>query len=79
MHAPMLPLSMLSSGDRGEICSVLCDSRHSRRLQELGFRPGVEIEIVQAGSPCIVRMGESKVCFRDDDLSSILVRVNSSV
>jgi hypothetical protein len=30
--------------------------------------------MVQSGSPCIVRFGSSKLCFRDNEAFHILVR-----
>jgi ferrous iron transport protein A len=49
------------------------DSVH--RLEEMGFRRGVAIEVIRSGSPCIVRIdGRHRLCLRDDSLASVLVR-----
>jgi Fe2+ transport system protein FeoA len=44
------------------------------RLEELGIRAGVEIEMVQPGSPCIVRVSGGKLCFRQCERVNVLVR-----
>jgi ferrous iron transport protein A len=50
-----------------------------QRLQEMGLHQGARVEMVQQGSPCIVRLGSSKVCLRDANLFQILVRPAESV
>jgi Fe2+ transport system protein FeoA len=42
-------------------------------LREVGLRAGVEIEMVQCGSPCIVRIDGQKLCLRADELASVIV------
>ena len=44
------------------------------RLEELGLRGGVAIEMVQSGSPCIIRLAGQKLCIRADELVSVMVR-----
>jgi hypothetical protein len=36
------------------------------------------IEMVQPGSPCIVRLAGHKLCFRESDVMGILVRAGVS-
>lgn len=71
----LLPLEMLSPGQAAEIDQVLGDTEQVHRLSELGLRPGTSVEMIQPGSPCIIRLGESRLCFRESELLSILVRV----
>jgi ferrous iron transport protein A len=68
-----LPLSFLDSGQVAEIRQLIGPSEAIRRLQELGLRTGTRVEIVRGGSPCIVRVGGSTLCFRDDEQVRILV------
>ena len=70
----IIPLSLLSAGQFAEVFNVAGISDYSKRLGELGFRQGVRVQMVQPGSPCIVRLDNSKLCFRGEDASSILVR-----
>jgi ferrous iron transport protein A len=52
------------SGDPGSV----------RRLSEIGIREGEKIEVLQAGCPCIVRVGDSKFCVRNSGDFQIFVR-----
>jgi ferrous iron transport protein A len=45
-----------------------------KRMEELGVRGGAKVEMVQAGSPCIVLLAGQKLCFRSGVLLSVLVR-----
>ena len=69
----LLPLHMLEPGQTAEIEAVVGQSDHVHR-HELGLRNGVAIEMLQSGTPCIVRVADQRLCFRDADLFSILVR-----
>jgi ferrous iron transport protein A len=69
----LMPISMLLAGQVAEVCELVGPPEQVRRLQELGLRAGARIEIVRGGSPCILRLGDSKLCFRDDEQVRILV------
>lgn len=78
MHEiPLIPLGLLRVGQRAEVQMVVGADAHSRRLQELGFRQGVAIEVVRSGDPCIIRLENSKFCFRGSEMSSVLVRTGT--
>lgn len=49
-----------------------------QRLAELGLKPGAAVEMVQPGNPCIIRLAGSKLCFRETDLLSVLVRLGEA-
>jgi len=68
-----IPISHLRSGEIADITQVVGSAEHVRRLEELGLRDGTRIEIVRAGSPCIVRVDGAKLCIRDDELLRVLV------
>jgi ferrous iron transport protein A len=72
-HLEVLPITQLRRGEVAEISQVLGSPEQVRRLEELGLRGGVQLEIVQSGSPCIVRVGGAKLCFRHDELLRVLV------
>jgi Fe2+ transport system protein FeoA len=42
-------------------------------LHELGLHAGARIEVVQSGTPCIVRIGGSKLCLREGADVTVLV------
>lgn len=58
----MIPLSAARPGEKARVVRVLGGRGFIRRLTEMGFYPGAEIEIIsnaQAG-PFIIRLGSSK-------------------
>lgn len=69
----MTPLQMLPSGAVARVSELLGDRDQIHRMHELGLRRGAVIEIVHAGSPCIVRLDGSRLCFRPSDLLGVLV------
>jgi Fe2+ transport system protein FeoA len=76
MPSPMsqvIPLNMLRSGDSAKVDQVVGGPEQVQRLEELGIRAGETVEVVQAGSPCILRLGTKRLCFREADLLQVLV------
>ncbi len=71
----VIPLEFLSVGERGRIYNLDGDRGLVDRLAEMGIRQGVEIHIVQTGSPCIVAFDNHRFSFRGDEAASILVEV----
>ena len=70
-----VPLSLLRAGQSAFIDQVMGQADHVQRLEEMGMRAGTSVEMVQPGSPCIVRLGGSKLCFRDSEAMGVLVRL----
>jgi len=70
----LIPLNMLRAGCTAAIGQLLGRPEQIHRLEELGLRGGAQIEVLQAGSPCIIRLAGQKLCFRADDLLRVLVR-----
>jgi Fe2+ transport system protein FeoA len=77
MH-DLLPLHMLPPGSRALIGQLVGRAEEVHRLEELGLRVGTPVEMVQAGSPCIIRLGGSKLCFRDNEAVGVLVRTGDA-
>ena len=77
MHELKTIASMLP-GQVAEVRQIVGRPEQVRRLEELGVRNGVTLEIVQAGTPCIVRVGSTKLCFRDGEMCSVLVAARMS-
>ncbi len=65
---------MLAAGEIAEVVDLVGMPEEVLRLEELGMRRGRTIEMVQAGSPCIVRIDGQKLCFRCTELFNVLVR-----
>jgi Fe2+ transport system protein FeoA len=70
----LIPLSLLAPGQRAHVGYVSGQPHEVQRLEELGLRGGAAIEMVQTGSPCIIRLAGQKLCFRADELLHVLVR-----
>jgi ferrous iron transport protein A len=70
----MIPLELLPAGHSAAVGQLVGGQNDIHRLEELGIRGGTQIEMVQPGSPCIVRLAGQKLCFRADDLLRIWVR-----
>lgn len=68
-----MPLSMLDPGQSAIVDQIVGQPNDVHRLEEMGLRRGAWVELVQPGSPCIVRLAGHKLCFRADDLTRVLV------
>ncbi len=73
MH-DLIPLNCLLAGQHGEVGMVLGQPAEVHRLEEIGLRGGTNVQMIQPGSPCIIRLAGNKLCFRADELVSVLVR-----
>jgi len=65
------------AGQKGRVDQLLGDADQVHRLRELGLRDGVEIEMLQPGTPCIVRLAGHKLCFRGNEATNVLVRAGA--
>jgi len=74
----LIPIASLLPGQVAEVRQVVGRTEQIRRLEELGVRDGATLEVVRAGTPCIVRVGGTKLCFRDGELCSVLVAARMS-
>jgi ferrous iron transport protein A len=69
----MIPLSALRCGQAAIVRQIVGRIEQIRRLEELGLRGGTQLEMVRSGTPCIVRLAGTTLCFRDSDQLSVLV------
>jgi ferrous iron transport protein A len=74
----LIPLKTLGEGHRASVVEVIGRPDHVQRLRELGFRGGVELEMVRPGSPCIVRLAGHTLCIRGNEMLNVLVRPGGS-
>ncbi|MCC7084175.1 MAG: FeoA domain-containing protein [Pirellulales bacterium] len=70
----LVPISRLQRGTRAMVADVVGTLEQVQRMREMGVSQGVELEMVQPGSPCIVRFGGHRLCIRSDDMLGVLVR-----
>lgn len=75
----VIPLQFLRSGETAYVETICGELNHVQRLRELGFADGARLEMLQPGVPCIVRLEGQRLCFRADDLTSVLVRTGTAV
>jgi ferrous iron transport protein A len=68
-----VPLQLLDAGQVAAVTEVVGHRDTVHRLHELGLRRGAEVEMIQPGSPCIVRLDGHRLCLRSDDLLNVLV------
>jgi Fe2+ transport system protein FeoA len=69
-----IPLNFLTAGQTGAIDQLIGRPEQIHRLKELGLRDGAQVEMIQPGTPCIIRLAGHKLCFRADELLHVLVR-----
>ncbi len=68
-----IPLDQLPAGQAAFIRSIRGDPDHIHRLEEIGLRDGLRIEMFRPGNPCIIRLACNKICLRADDMLHVLV------
>jgi ferrous iron transport protein A len=68
-----IPLDNLENGASAQILDLRGRPEQVHRLEELGFRRGTTIHMLQSGSPCIIRVAGTKMCFRRCVNCNILV------
>lgn len=69
----MLPLDLMRSGEWGEVTYVSGEPGWVGRLAELGIRPGCRLQVVQAGSPCLLNIAGCRLCLRPNESACIFV------
>lgn len=70
----LLPLDLLKAGEWADVAEVCGEAAWVGRLAELGVRQGCRLQVLQAGSPCLLQIADCKLCVRADDSAQILVR-----
>ena len=74
----VIPLMNLTEGCTAEVCQLMGCPEEVRRLEELGLRGGVEVEMVKNGCPCIIRLAGSKLCFRGGEAMGVMVQTRQA-
>lgn len=70
----LLPLEMLRTGEWADVAEVTGEPTWIGRMAELGIRTGSRLQVLQPGSPCLLRVGGSRLSLRPDLATQILVR-----
>jgi ferrous iron transport protein A len=74
MPTELLPLELLGRNVWAEVAEVTGEQRWVSRLAELGLRIGCRLRMLQPGSPCLLQVGECRLCLRGEFASQIMVR-----
>jgi len=69
----LVPLDGLREHERARVIDVDArpDVRH--RLEEMGLREGTVIRLLKRGTPCILCIGDQRLCYRPEPDTFILV------
>ncbi|MGL4554596.1 MAG: FeoA family protein [Gemmataceae bacterium] len=70
---PLLPLESLHPGTWGEVGDVAGEPGWVARLAELGVRVGSRLQLLQAGPPCLIFCGGTRLSLRGDDAVQVFV------
>ena len=74
----LIPLVHMATGTSARIGQLVGQPDQVHRLEELGLRHGTLVEMLQNGSPCIIRLDQSRLCFRPNDAMGVLVHVDKA-
>jgi Fe2+ transport system protein FeoA len=74
MNHELLPLELVGSGEWADVADVQGEPAWVGRMAELGVRVGSRLRVLQAGSPCLLQVGGSRLSLRGEAAWHILVR-----
>jgi ferrous iron transport protein A len=70
----LLPLELLGCGEWADVAEVYGEPAWVGRMAELGVRAGSRLQVLQGGSPCLLRVGGGRLSLRGNPDTHILVR-----
>jgi ferrous iron transport protein A len=70
----LLPLDMLQPGQWADVAEVGGEPGWICRMAEMGVCVGCRVQMLQAGCPCLLRVGGCRLSLRAETPHSILVR-----
>ena len=71
----VMPLELLTAGERGVVVEIDGAPELVVRLEEMGLHTGARVCMVQAGAPCILEINHQRYSMRFDDSVNVLVDV----
>jgi ferrous iron transport protein A len=71
----VVPLESMATGEQGRIHALDGSPEFVVRLQEMGLREGVPVQMVRAGSPCILSVNDQRLSLRFEDSTTVLVEL----
>ena len=70
----LIPLDMLKPGEHAHVVEVSGDAAWVGRLAEMGLREGCQLQVLQPGSPCLLKVADCRLCLRGCETTQILVQ-----
>lgn len=70
----IMPVEFLSTGEWADVAEVTGEPVWVGRMAELGVRIGTRVQVLQSGTPCLVRVDGARLSLRGDLGSQVLVR-----
>jgi ferrous iron transport protein A len=70
----LLPLELLNQGEWADVAELHGEPTWVGRMQELGLQVGCRLKMLRSGSPCLLQLGNCRLCLRGDWAMQILVR-----
>jgi ferrous iron transport protein A len=74
----VFPLHLLPAGKRGQIAQLVGPAEGVHRLEEIGIRVGQYFEMLQSGSPCIIKLAGTRLAYREHEGTCVLVRLGDA-
>lgn len=74
LHHDLLPLELLRPGEWADVAELAGEPTWISRMAELGLQIGCRLRVLQAGSPCLLQIGNTRLSLRRDWSMQILVR-----
>jgi Fe2+ transport system protein FeoA len=74
----MLPLHLLPAGCSARVAELVGDIAQVHRMEEIGLRRGAIVKMLQPGTPCVVHVDGSRLCFRESEAIGVLVSQEES-
>jgi Fe2+ transport system protein FeoA len=70
----LIPLELLGTGEWADVAEICGETASVHRLAEMGVRSGCRLCVLQSGSPCLLQVGNMRLCLRTGLPTEILVR-----
>lgn len=70
-----VPIEFLRPGESGRVETIDGDALFVERLEAMGVRRGVLLQLIRGGTPCILAIGNQRLSFRGEEAARILVEL----
>ena len=70
----LLPLDMLRTGEWADVAEIHGEPSWVGHMEALGLRAGTRLQVLRAGSPCLLKIGPARLSLRGEMAFQVLVR-----